>query len=157
MFPISEGNGCWCVVHASGAVREFGGHLFLAGCSADWLLEKTETLPDRAGCTALMLHWPNMSARECFITLAPHPTRHDTDSGRRRGVTHIHTVRRGVTRIDEEEEEEEGGDLFFSVTWKEEMRERKLWRKRRKMVAFVNNRIWHFLPVAVFPDNCHAD
>lgn len=119
MFTISGGDWCWCVVHASRAVREFGGCLFLAGCSADWLLKKTETQPDEAGTHAPLTQYVN---RGGFHNFGPpsHATRHWFRASLRRYTPY--TTRRSVTRIEEEVEREL---IWFSVPheWTE-MRER---------------------------------
>lgn len=106
----------------------------------------------------LMLHWPNVSTGECFITPALHPTRHDTDSGRCWGVTyhtlthiHSHTTRRGFTR-----KEVVGADLF-SREGRDERRE----VLEKEEVDYVD--VWItgsgiLFPSAIFfLDTCHAN
>lgn len=119
VFSISEGNRCWCVVRASGAVREFGGCLFLDGCSADKLLEKAESEPDESGAHAPLTWCVNRGA---FHNFGPpsRTTRHWFRTPLRRRGAYTRRTRLGVTRM----EEGVGGggvdaDLFLWATWEE--------------------------------------
>lgn len=156
MFSVSEGNWCWCVVHASGAVREFGGWLFLDSCSAEWLLEKAETEPDESGTHAPLTQHVNGGA---FHNFGPpsHATWHRfQDAADALQSLHAENQARCY--------EDDGGgggswcwSVFVSLLRGKRLTERKYQSSRKKMVAFVNNRIWHFTPLAIFPDNCHVN
>lgn len=155
MFSVSAGNWC-CVVHASGAVREFGGWLFLDSCSAEWLLEKAETEPDESGTHAPLTQHVNGGA---FHNFGPpsHAAWHQFQDAAD-ALQSLHAENQARCYKDD------GGgggswcwSVFVSLLRGKRLTERKYQSSRKKMVAFVNNRIWHFTPLAIFPDNCHVN